>query len=193
MEPRDDGDQGPEAVKRRRLLRISVKSALLAAVAAFAGVFVYGMFSPGVAPVNTLAVGEMPEASARLVSWKGRPVWIVRRSSAQIETLAAATEFVSMPPDSGTPEPVDGPYRSLTPEYGVYLADAGRSGILVQYMGERPDGLAADMPWRGGFVDPGSRAVFDLAGRRYRTTAGEPLPVPPHRLLDNGTLRLGEW
>lgn len=193
MEPRDDGDQGPPPVKRRRLLRISVKSALLAAVAAFAGVFVYGMFSPGVAPGKVVAVAEMPEGSAQMVSWKGRPVWIVRRSPAQLEALTAASGFVSVSPDGNAPDPVDGPYRSLTPEYGVYLANTGRSGVLVQYTAERPDGLAADATWRGGFVDPGSRAVFDLAGRRYTTTTGQPLAVPPHRLLDNGTLRLGQW
>lgn len=180
-------------MKRRRLLRISVKSALLAAAAAFTGVFVYGMFSPGLAPGSVVAVGEMPRGSARLVSWQGRPVWIVRRSPAQLETLAAASGSVSQPPDSSTPEPVDGPYRSLTQEYGVYLADTGRSGVLVQYTDEPPDGMAADAPWHGGFVDPGSRAVFDLAGRRYPTTTGEPLPVPPHRLLDQGKLRLGGW
>lgn len=192
MEPRDHRDQGRPAVTHRRLLRISVKLALLAAMAAFAGVFVYGMFSPGATPDN-VTVGDIPEASARLVSWNGRPVWVVHRSPAQLETLAAAGPFVAEPQAGDTPEAVAGPHRSRVREYGIYLAETARSGVLVQYTDERPDSLSPDTPWRGGFVDPASKAVFDLAGRRYRTTTGGPLTVPPHRLPASGELRLGQW
>jgi len=178
---------------RRRRLRIAVKSALLVAVIAFGGVFVHGMFRPGPAPGEVIAVADMPAASARLVSWQGRPVWIVRRSPAQVASLAAARAIESGPSHDHTPPPVDGPYRSLTKEYGVYLAETDRSGVMVQYTAERPDGLAADVSWRGGFVDPGSRAVFDLAGRRYPNTTGRPLGVPPYRLLEGGRVRLGAW
>jgi len=197
MAPPDHRDQSKATVKpgpsrRRRLLRVSVKTALLAAMAAFAGVFVYGMFMPGGVSDDVISVRGMPQATARLVSWNGRPVWVVRRSPEQLAGLEALSAFVSRTGDKG-PSELDRRYRSLAGHYGIYLAETGRAGILVQYTRQRPAGLDPETPWLGGFVDPANKAVFDPAGRRYRGTHGGPLVVPPHRWAEDGTLRLGDW
>jgi hypothetical protein len=117
---------------------------------------------------------------------------VIKRSDRQIAGLAALDRHVSVP-GPGEPAPVKNSGRSRLPAYGVYLAGTARDGILVQYSTDRPAGLGADVPWHGGFVDPGSEAVFDPAGRRYGNTAGPPLAVPPHRLTGGGKIRLGEW
>lgn len=179
-------------MKRRTLVRSLVKAGLLASVAAFAAVFVYGLFSPGMLSDNTIELGGMPEGSARLEAWNGKPVWIVRRSPRQLEAIAELSAHVATPAaaDAAT---VDDPHRSLQDEYGIYLAATERQGILVQYVSDRPASLESSIPWHGGFVDPAGDALFDAAGRRYRTTRGAPLAVPPHRYVGPGVVRLGEW
>lgn len=179
-------------MKRRTLLRISVKAALLAGTAAFAGVFVYGLFSPGLLSGDVIELGGIQPGSARLESWNGKPVWVVNRSESQLANLAGLSDYVMTPAPMASAS-VELPHRSLNRVYGVYLAETPRTGILVRYARDRPAGLPAGAPWHGGFVDPGSDALFDVAGRRYRNTRGAPLAIPPHRFTGAGAIRLGEW
>lgn len=180
-------------MNRKALLRAWVKIGLLAGVVGFAAVFVYGLFTPGtVSSGDVVDVGGLPEESARLVAWHGRPVWVVHRSAGQLAALAELSGHVRATPADDR-APINVPHRSVRRSYGVYLAETARSGVLVQFVRRRPDGMRDDTPWHGGFVDPGSDAVFDLAGRRYRSTRGGPLPVPPHRYTASGSIRLGEW
>lgn len=194
MEPYPVGDQGRTSVTRRRLLRAGVKIGLLACVAGFAGLFTYGLFAPGtLSSGDVIDVGGIPAGAARLEAWNGKPVWVVHRSASQLAALTVLSDHVRAPETAQSPR-IDLPHRSPRREYGVYLAETDRSGILVQYVSERPRRLSGDVPWHGGFVDPGGHAVFDVAGRRYRSTrGGAPLPVPPHRYTANGLLTLGEW
>jgi ubiquinol-cytochrome c reductase iron-sulfur subunit len=180
-------------MNRRARLRIAVKTALLAGVLAFAGVYVYGLFGPvTLSPGDEVELAGIPPGTARLTSWRGRPVWVLHRSAEQLAGLTALKRHVAGP-DANDPALVDNAYRSRDPDYGVYLAETARSGILAQYTRERPSDLAGDVPWHGGFVDPGSDALFDVAGRRYHGTEGAPLGVPPHRISNLGALRFGQW
>lgn len=193
MEPYPDGDPGRAPVTRRSLLRACVKLGLLAGVAAFAGVFVHGLFAPDIdSEGDVIDVGGLPPGTARLDAWHGRPVWVVHRSRDQLASLPGLSGYVREP-GYGESVPIDNPHRSLKREYGVYLAGTDRSGILVQYVKDRPGKLDGSVPWHGGFVDPGGDALFDVAGRRYRSTRGGPLPVPPHRYTSDGIIRLGDW
>lgn len=180
-------------MNRRRLLRIWVKAGLLACAVGFAAVFVYGLFPPGTySSGDEIDIRGLPEAAARLDAWNGRPVWVIHRSAAQLDGLAGLSGQVLEPGAGQSPE-IDNPYRSPRREYGVYLAETEESGIIIRYVEERPSRLDDDLSWHGGFVDPRDGAVFDAAGRRYPTTRGNPLPVPPHRHAGNGVIRLGDW
>lgn len=113
MEPYPVGDQGRAPLTRRTLLRAWVKIGLLVCAAAFVGVFVYGMFSPGMrASGKLIDVGGVPVGSARLEAWNGKPVWVVHRSDEQLDVLAGLSEYVAAPDKDGHPggyEPVRDP------------------------------------------------------------------------------------
>lgn len=180
-------------MNRRTALRSWVKIGLLACIAGFAGVFALGLLAPGrFSSTDVIDIGGLPAGAGRLEAWNGRPIWVVHRSASQLQGLSELAGHVLEPGAGGSPR-IASPHRSLERDYGVYLAATDRSGILVQYVRERPGSLGSDVPWHGGFVDPGSEAVFDIAGRRYRSTPGGPLAVPPHRFGASGVIRLGEW
>ena len=193
MEPRPVQHQGRAALTRRRLLQAGVKAGLLLLAAAFAGIFVYGMFGPGMpAGGDSVDIGGLPPGSARLEGWNGKPVWVVHRTPEQLQALVEMADHVTAPAREPHPDMAN-PHRSLKQAYGIYLAATGRAGVLVQYLRERPDGLDPAGPWHGGFIDPGTGALFDAAGRRYHGTPGGPLEIPPHRYTGATQLMLGAW
>lgn len=171
---------------------ILVKGCLLLGLTAFAAVFVKGLVAPGQDSDDVIDVGGMAPGSARLEGWDGKPVWVVSRSRQQLRELEAVTDYVVKTDGTGNPA-LDNPGRSLEPAFGVYLAQTVRPGVVVQYTRGRPAGLDDEVPWFGGFVDPASGALFDVAGRRYRATSGRPLQVPPHHFVGPGIIRLGQW
>lgn len=193
MATRTVGDPGRAAVSRRSLFRAAVKIGLLTGAAAFAGIFAHGLLAPGGgASGDFIDPAGVPPGAARLDAWNGKPVWVVHRSAGQMASLAQLSGHV-LEPDMNQPPAVDNLHRSRVPEFGVYLAETARAGILVQFVDRRPRRLDEGLPWHGGFIDPGGDALFDVAGRRYRATPGGPLAVPPHHVDENGIIRLGRW
>lgn len=159
----------------------------------FALVYVYGLLSPGQPPSGDfIDFGGLEPGQALMAGWRGRPVWILRRSPAMSRALRDA----SRPAGDEPPHPgIDALTRSLDPEYGVYLARTARPGVLIQFVGDRPRSLPADAPWHGGFLDPGTGRIYDAAGRAY-PGAGENYPaleIPPHRHVARQMIKLGGW
>ena len=181
---------------RRRLLRRATGWLGGAALALFVMVFLYGLFSPA-GPPSTAVIdfGGLAAGEAQLSGWSGRPVWVHHRNAAQLEAMALSSAHVRGA--EGTVEPRLRPQeRSLLPQYGIFLAETRAPGIIVRYVAERPRGLPADVPWRGGFINPQSKEVFDLAGRPYRSASSPgaaPLAVPPHRYLARELVEMGGW
>jgi ubiquinol-cytochrome c reductase iron-sulfur subunit len=181
---------------RRRRLRGAV--AVLGGMGGilFTAVFLYGLFSPaGPRSSSIVDFGGIAAGEAQLLGWSGRPVWVVHRSPRQLEALALTSGHVRAATDK--PQPGLHPQaRSLLPQYGIYLAETESPGILVQFVAERPRRLAPGLPWQGGFINPDSGEVFDLAGRPYRAAtppAAAPLTVPPHRYLARELVEMGSW
>lgn len=183
-----------QAEPRRRLIlrRTSAYMAVIAGVA-FAVVYLWGLLSPpGQRSGDVIDFGGLAPGTAELAGWHGRAVWIVRRSPEMLAGLAAVTPHV-LPPatDNSTDDPVT---RSLLPEYGVYLAATDRTGVIVQFVSDRPRALAADLPWYGGFYDPATARCYDAAGRVYAATAdagATALRIPPHRYIAREMISLG--
>ncbi len=127
------------------------------------------------------------------ISWRGQPVWVIRRSESAIERLAEVEDRLSDPASavaSQQPAYAQNAHRSIDPEFLVLIPICTHLGCIPSYM-PQPGSLDAD--WQGGFFCPCHGSKFDMAGRVY---AGVPAPtnlqVPPHRIADNGVLVVGE-
>jgi len=145
------------------------------------------------APVETdisaLAPGELS-----VVEWRGKPVWILRRTKEMQDAVRKADDKVTDPKskDSTQPEYAKNELRSIKPDYLVLVGICSHLGCSPQSKGaEAKAEMGAD--WAGGFLCPCHGSKFDLAGRVYK---GAPAPinleVPPHTYLSDGRLLIGE-
>src|SRR5690606_743786 len=98
------------------------------------------------APV-TASIAGLREEKLMTVEWRGKPVWILRRSPAQLESLqsqelhALLVDPLSHRAEQQPPY-ASNPYRSIRPEIGVYVAICTHLGCIPTY---RPDVNAPDL------------------------------------------------
>ncbi|PTD95720.1 ubiquinol-cytochrome c reductase iron-sulfur subunit [Pseudothauera lacus] len=146
--------------------------------------------APVEADIGKLAPGEM-----MTVEWRGKPVWILRRTDEMLASLDKTDAVVSDPlsDKSIQPDYAKNKHRSIKPEYLVTVGICTHLGCSPS---ERlkpgaESGLGAD--WAGGFLCPCHGSLFDLAGRVYSSMpAPTNLDVPPHQYLADTTLLIGE-
>ena len=147
--------------------------------------------APIEADVSKLEPGQM-----MTVEWRGKPVWIVRRTEQNLSDLPTVEEKLLDPASDNTaqqPEYAKNTHRSIKPEYSVLVGICTHLGCSPTY---RPDIGAADLggpDWKGGFFCPCHGSRFDLAGRVY---SGVPAPsnlvVPPYKYLSDTRILVGE-
>ncbi|PCI18975.1 MAG: ubiquinol-cytochrome c reductase iron-sulfur subunit [Piscirickettsiaceae bacterium] len=184
--------------KRRRLF-------LTAAATAVTGVGVVYVAVPFLASMNpsdrAKAAGAPVEADiAKLesgqlirVEWRGKPVWILKRTKETLAELANMTEILRDPEsnESEQPESCKNVARSIKPEVFLAVGICTHLGCSPTWRPEvAPEDLGPE--WKGGFFCPCHGSRFDLSGRVY---SGVPAPlnlvVPPHKYLTDSRIMIG--
>ncbi|AFV00657.1 ubiquinol-cytochrome c reductase iron-sulfur subunit [Simiduia agarivorans] len=134
--------------------------------------------APVRANISKLEPGQMI-----VVEWRGKPVYILRRTEENLSALAGMADRLRDPESVEPQQPAyaQNEGRSIKPEILVLLGLCTHLGCAPMY---RPDVGAADLggdEWEGGFFCPCHGSKFDLAGRVYK---GVPAPVnlevPPY-------------
>jgi ubiquinol-cytochrome c reductase iron-sulfur subunit len=149
------------------------------------------------APVEMDITGMQP-GEMRTVEWRGKPVWVVRRTPEMLASLATVEGELADPksarnPKDLTPEYAQNQHRSIKPEYLVAVgicSHLGCSPITKFETGAQPS-----LPdnWTGGFLCPCHGSTFDLAGRVFKNKpAPDNLEVPPHMYVSDTMLIIGE-
>jgi ubiquinol-cytochrome c reductase iron-sulfur subunit len=132
------------------------------------------------------------------VEWRGKPVWIIRRTPEQLEALKKVESQLADPeskrnPAELTPEYARNQARSIKPEFFIGVGICSHLGCSPSdkfQMGPQPS-LPDD--WQGGFFCPCHGSTFDMAGRVYKNKpAPDNLEVPPHMYLSDTRLLIGE-
>ena len=131
------------------------------------------------------------------VEWRGKPVWIVRRTPEQLAPLPKNDPLVADPKSERnqypTPAYAKNEHRSIKPEYFVGVG-------ICSHLGCSPSdrfqpGAQPSLPddWTGGFLCPCHGSTFDLAGRVFKNKpAPDNLEVPPHMYLSDTVVLIGE-
>jgi ubiquinol-cytochrome c reductase iron-sulfur subunit len=190
-------EQAPDE-RKRRFLVAATSVAGGVATAAVAVPFVASMLpseraKAAGAPVE-VDLSRLDPGQKLTVEWRGKPVWIVRRTSKMLEEVKASDERVADPASkrSKQPEYAANEYRALKPEYLVLVGICTHLGCSpVDRLEAEPQPFASD--WKGGFYCPCHGSLFDLAGRVYKNKpAPDNLEVPPYKFLSDTRLVIGE-
>jgi ubiquinol-cytochrome c reductase iron-sulfur subunit len=182
---------------KRRFLTAAT-SAVGAVGAAFVAVPFVKSMSPSAraqaagAPVEA-DISKMEPGQMLTVEWRGKPVWIVRRTEEVLNNLKTLDGQLRDPAsnESAQPDYCKNASRAIKAEYLVTVGICTHLGCSPTY---RPELAPADLgpDWKGGFFCPCHGSRFDLAGRVYQ---GVPAPlnleVPPHSYISDNRILVG--
>lgn len=146
------------------------------------------------APVE-VDISKIEKGQMLRTEWRGKPIWVVRRTDNMVETLPELEERL-LDPDSENanqqPPYCQNTHRSIKPEYLVAVGICTHLGCSPLYSPE-VEPKPYDPDWKGGFFCPCHNSMYDLAGRVYKgVPAPANLQVPPYRYLDNDRILVGE-
>jgi ubiquinol-cytochrome c reductase iron-sulfur subunit len=144
-------------------------------------------------------IGGLQPGQKLTVEWRGKPVWVVRRTPEQIEGLKKNDPLLADPGSKRKPaeimpmESTRNEWRSVKPEFLVVVG-------ICPHLGCSPSDRFAAGPqpslpddWQGGFLCPCHGSTFDMAGRVFKNKpAPDNLEVPPYTFLSDSRLLIGE-
>jgi ubiquinol-cytochrome c reductase iron-sulfur subunit len=145
--------------------------------------------------ISDVAPGEM-----KVVEWRGKPVWILRRTPEMMATLEKDQGELADPSS-------DKVFQLPMPEYAknAFRSRAEHKEVLVtvgicSHLGCSPSSRLASGPqpnlpdnWPGGFLCPCHGSTFDLSARVFKNKpAPTNMDVPPYMYLSDNKLVIGK-
>lgn len=190
-----------DAVDTRRRRFLTGATTVIGGIgAAFAAVPFVSSFQPSAkakaigAPVE-VDISKLEPGQRIVQKWRGKPVWVVRRTPEMVEDLKGLDGTALRDPDSAQPQQPEyakNAWRSDKPEYLVLVGICTHLGCSPSFVPEL-NAAGVKQPWKGGFFCPCHGSQFDLAGRVYM---GVPAPlnmeVPPYRFATDTLIVVGE-
>ncbi len=144
------------------------------------------------APVE-VDIEKLESGQRIVVLWRGKPVWVLKRTPEVLATLPELDSVVLDPNSDQSEQPASArnEARAIRPEIFVAVGVCTHLGCSPTY---RPDMAPADLgaDWKGGFFCPCHGSKFDMAGRVYK---GVPAPVnleiPPYYFASDTRIVVG--
>jgi len=142
-------------------------------------------------------IGNLSPGQKLTVEWRGKPVWIVRRTKEQLDALPGNNAELADPNSDRKafpiPEYAKNVWRSLKPEYLVVVGICSHLGCSPSDKFQTGPQPSLPDNWHGGFLCPCHGSTFDMAGRVFKNKpAPDNLEVPPYQFLSDTKLLIGE-
>lgn len=148
------------------------------------------------APVE-VDISALEPGQKMTVEWRGKPVWILRRTPEMLAGIKKVDSEVADPDSKRTayptPEYAQNEFRSRKPE--IFVAVGICTHLGCSPTDKLQPGPQPSLPddWQGGFLCPCHGSTFDLAGRVFKNKpAPDNLEVPPYTFLSDTRLLIGE-
>ena len=151
------------------------------------------------APVE-VDISDVKPGEMKVVEWRGKPVWILRRTPEMMASLPKNDPLLADPNSEKVyqldmPEYAKNEYRAR-PEHKEVLVTVG----ICSHLGCSPSSRFAEGPqpnlpdnWHGGFLCPCHGSTFDLAGRVFQNKpAPTNMDVPPYMYLSDNKIVIGK-
>lgn len=180
---------------RRRFLTAATSVVGAAGVVGVAVPFV-GSWQPSAkakaagAPVKQ-DISKVEPGQMITVEWRGKPVYVVRRTAAALEAIKKSDSMVRDPSSNESTQPAyaKSEFRSIKEDILVLLGVCTHLGCAPQY---QPQVGSVSHDWLGGFFCPCHGSKFDLAGRVFQgVPAPTNLEVPPYRFISDTVIEIG--
>jgi len=146
------------------------------------------------APVK-VDIGKLEPGQMVVEEWRGKPVYILHRTEAQLAELPLLNSSLKDPDstiEGSQPPYIKGIDRSIRPEIFVVIGLCTHLGCAPKF---RPEVGVTEFSsdWGGGFFCPCHGSMFDLSGRVFAGTspASQNLVVPPYSYEDKNVVVIG--
>lgn len=142
-------------------------------------------------------ISDVAPGAKKVVEWRGKPVWIMRRTEEELANLSKIEGELADPKSERkaypTPEYAKNTHRSIKPEYFIGVG-------ICTHLGCSPGDKFATGPqpslpdnWVGGYLCACHGSTFDLAGRVFKNKpAPDNLEIPPHYYVSDTVVLIGE-
>ena len=145
------------------------------------------------APVK-VNLSKLEPGQQIVVEWRGKPVFVVRRTPEMLAEIKAVDSKVRDPDSDKSEQPdyAKNEYRSVKDEYLILVGLCTHLGCSPKYLPEvKP--MEFDADWKGGYHCPCHGSRFDLAGRVYKgVPAPTNLDVPPYSYESDSVIVIGQ-
>ncbi|MCA1245552.1 ubiquinol-cytochrome c reductase iron-sulfur subunit [Massilia sp. MS-15] len=151
------------------------------------------------APVE-VDISDVKPGEMKVVEWRGKPVWILRRTPEMLATLEKDSAELADPNSEKVyqlpmPTYAQNPYRARK-EHKEVLVTVG----ICSHLGCSPSSRLSSGPqpnlpdnWPGGFLCPCHGSTFDLSARVFKNKpAPTNMDIPPYMYLSDNKLVIGK-
>lgn len=145
------------------------------------------------APVE-VDISQIPDGEMKVVEWRGKPVWLLKRTREMLDGLKKVTELLADPKSERSLQPgyVNPQHRSTRPELLVMVGICTHLGCSPVAKLKAGGGTDMGADWPGGFFCPCHGSKFDLAGRVYKNVpAPTNMEIPPYTYLAENRILIG--
>ena len=192
-------DQQVDQAKRTWLIASGCAGAVggLATAVPFVSTFTPSERAKAAGAAVEVDIGGIKPGEKLTAEWRGKPVWIVRRTPEQLDALKSLDSQMADPNSERKafpmPEYAKNAGRSIKPEFLVVVGICSHLGCSPSDKFQSGPQPSLPDDWKGGFLCPCHGSTFDLAGRVYKNKpAPDNLEVPPHMYLSDTKLLIGE-
>ena len=140
-------------------------------------------------------IADLLPGSSKTIEWRGKPVWIIRRTPQMLSALGGHDAQLADPQSIKDQQPANAQNTARAIKSDIFVA----IGICTHLgcspgaapVGSNDPSLPAD--WPGGFFCPCHGSTFDGAGRVFKNKpAPTNLEIPPYRFASETRILIGD-
>lgn len=140
-------------------------------------------------------IADIPPGGLKVVEWRGKPVWVVRRTPEMLAALQGHDADLVDPMSVKEQQPAyaKNEARSIKPEVFVAIGICTHLGCSPSEAPKGSKDPSLPAGWPGGFFCPCHGSTFDGAGRVFKNKpAPTNLEIPPHRYAGDSRIVIGD-
>ena len=132
-------------------------------------------------------VGDLKEGQSKTVTWQGKPIFIRRRTQAEIDEARAVKTADLKDPETDEKRVANSSFGGKEmPEFLIMVGVCTHLGCIP--LGQKPTDPHGEFD---GWFCPCHGSQYDSSGRIRKGPAPHNLPIPPYKFVDATRIKIG--